>query len=37
VTFTPTARGSLGAQLVITDDAPNSPQKASIKGTGLAS
>ncbi|HLZ43836.1 MAG TPA: FG-GAP-like repeat-containing protein [Candidatus Sulfotelmatobacter sp.] len=34
VTFTPTKSGSLTGSITITDNAPNSPQKVSLKGTG---
>ncbi len=34
VTFTPTAKGSRSASVVITDNAQNSPQKISLSGTG---
>ncbi|MBA2286472.1 MAG: choice-of-anchor D domain-containing protein [Ktedonobacteraceae bacterium] len=34
VTFAPTANGSRAASVVVTDDAPNSPQSASLSGTG---
>ena len=33
VTFTPSAGGSRSAQLVLTDDAPNSPQSVNLTGT----
>jgi methionine-rich copper-binding protein CopC len=36
VTFTPTATGSRAATLTVTDDAANSPQTASLSGTGTA-
>jgi hypothetical protein len=35
VTFTPTATGSYSGPLVITDNAPNSPQSAALSGTGV--
>jgi len=35
VTFTPTALGKVTGTLSITDNAPNSPQKASLVGTGV--
>jgi hypothetical protein len=35
VTFTPTALGKLTGTLSITDNAPNSPQKVSLVGTGV--
>jgi sugar lactone lactonase YvrE len=34
ITFTPTALGPRAATLVISDDAPNSPQTVSLNGTG---
>jgi len=34
VTFTPGAKGSRSATLVITDNAQNSPRKVSLSGTG---
>jgi hypothetical protein len=35
VTFTPTALGKVTGTLSITDNAPNSPQKVSLVGTGV--
>jgi len=35
VTFTPTALGAVKGTLSFTDDAPNSPQTASLSGTGV--
>jgi hypothetical protein len=35
VTFTPTALGAVKGTLSFTDNAPNSPQKASLSGTGV--
>ena len=35
VTFAPTAAGQRAATLTVTDDAPGSPQSASLAGTGL--
>jgi len=35
VTFTPTALGKVTGTLSVTDNAPNSPQKASLAGTGV--
>jgi len=35
VTFTPTALGHLTGTLSVTDNAPNSPQKVSLSGTGV--
>ncbi len=37
VTFTPTATGTRTATLAVTDDAANSPQTASLTGTGASS
>ena len=34
ITFSPTAAGTRSAALVVTDNAPNSPQKAPLTGTG---
>src|SRR5207245_2478470 len=34
VTFTPTARGTRSGALTVTDNATNSPQTASLSGTG---
>jgi len=36
VTFTPGATGSRSASIVIADNAPDSPQSASLSGTGVA-
>jgi dienelactone hydrolase len=36
VTFTPTKNGSRAGKLLITDNAPGSPQAVSLKGTGTA-
>jgi len=36
ITFAPTTTGSLPATLTVTDDASNSPQTASLTGTGVA-
>ena len=36
VTFTPSASGARSASVVITDDAPNSPQSITLTGNGLA-
>jgi hypothetical protein len=36
VTFTPSASGSRGASLTVTDNAPDSPQAISLTGTGAA-
>jgi hypothetical protein len=35
VTFTPTVLGKLTGALTFTDDAPNSPQKVALSGTGV--
>jgi hypothetical protein len=35
VTFTPTAAGTRNGSVVVTDDAPNSPQTANLTGTGV--
>jgi acid phosphatase len=35
VTFTPTATGTRGAALTVTDNASNSPQMAGLSGTGI--
>ena len=35
ITFTPTALGNLTGTLSFTDNAPNSPQKVSLSGTGV--
>jgi len=37
VYFTPTVTGAANGTLTITDDAPNSPQTASLTGTGVSS
>ena len=37
VTFTPTAAGVRAGSLVVTDDAPGSPQQVSLSGTGISS
>lgn len=36
VTFTPTATGARGGTLTVTDNASNSPQSATLSGTGVA-
>ena len=35
VTFTPTNAGTRNGSLIVTDDAPNSPQTANLTGTGI--